>query len=113
MSGTEQELAGPDLTLGVPLEEIADGALLLGHAAGDAVLLARRGDEVFALGAHCTHYGAPLIDGLLVGDTVRCPWHHACFHARSGAPLRAWKQAWCQGQRTVSPTSRPSISGAP
>jgi apoptosis-inducing factor 3 len=81
-------LSGPDLTQGVALSAVADGAMLLGHAQGEPALLARRGDELFAIGAICTHYGAPLADGLLVGETVRCPWHHACFSLRTGQPLR-------------------------
>ena len=88
MSG-EQQLSGPDLTEGVALTEIAAGGCLLGHAGGEPVLLVRVGDEVFAIAAHCTHYGGPLAEGLIVGDTVRCPWHHACFSLRSGEPLRA------------------------
>ena len=93
MSG-EQQLSGPDLTKGVSLSEIgaaggAPSGCLLGHAGGEPVLLARVGDEVFAIAAHCTHYGGPLAEGLLVGDTVRCPWHHACFSLRTGEALRA------------------------
>jgi apoptosis-inducing factor 3 len=81
-------LTGPDLTEGIALSTIADGAMLLGHAHGEPALLVRRGDELFAIGAVCTHYGAPLADGLLVDDTVRCPWHHTCFSLRTGESLR-------------------------
>ena len=83
----DKKPTGPDLTKGVPLSEIADGGMLVGHVGGDEVLLARRGDEVFAVSAHCSHYHGPLAEGLLVGDTVRCPWHHACFSLRTGEPL--------------------------
>ncbi|HLG87169.1 MAG TPA: FAD-dependent oxidoreductase [Alphaproteobacteria bacterium] len=89
MSEEETKLSGPDLTQGVELSTIPDGTMLLGHAQGEPVLLARRGDEVFAIGAICTHYGAPLEQGLLDGDTVRCQWHHACFSLRTGEALRA------------------------
>jgi apoptosis-inducing factor 3 len=89
MNETAKKLSGPDLAKGVALSKVADGAMLLGHAHGEPVLLARRGDELFAIGAICTHYGAPLADGLMVGDTVRCPWHHACFSLRTGNALRA------------------------
>jgi apoptosis-inducing factor 3 len=85
----EKKLDGPDLCQGVPVAGIADGGMLSGHAAGETVLLARRGAEVFAIGAECTHYHGPLAEGLLVGDTVRCPWQHACFSLRTGEALRA------------------------
>jgi nitrite reductase/ring-hydroxylating ferredoxin subunit len=89
MSDDATKPSGPDLADGVAPATIAEGAMLLGHAQGEPVLLARRGGELFAIGATCTHYGAPLEQGLLVDDTVRCPWHHACFSLRSGEALRA------------------------
>ena len=89
MSDAKKELEGPDLGAGIKSSELADGAMLLGHVDGEPVLLARRGSEVFAVGAVCTHYSGPLAEGLLVDDTVRCPWHHACFSLRTGEPVRA------------------------
>jgi len=87
--GAVAELSGPDLKQGVSVTELSQGKPLLGHADGEAVLLARQGEEVFAVGATCTHYSGPLAEGLLVGDTVRCPWHHACFSLRTGEALAA------------------------
>jgi len=87
--GGNSELSGPDLKAGIAASDLGDGAMLLGHAYGEAVLLARRGREIFAIGATCTHYSGPLAEGLMVGDTVRCPWHHACFSLRSGEALAA------------------------
>ena len=81
--------SGPDLRQGVAASLLTDGKMLLGHVGEDAVLLARRGDDVFAVGAVCTHYNGPLAEGLLVDDTVRCPLHHACFSLRTGTALRA------------------------
>jgi NADPH-dependent 2,4-dienoyl-CoA reductase/sulfur reductase-like enzyme/nitrite reductase/ring-hydroxylating ferredoxin subunit len=83
------ELSGPDLAQGVAATELGEGGTLLGHAAGEAVLLARRGSEIFAVSATCTHYGGPLAKGLVVGETLRCPWHHACFSLRTGEALAA------------------------
>jgi NADPH-dependent 2,4-dienoyl-CoA reductase/sulfur reductase-like enzyme/nitrite reductase/ring-hydroxylating ferredoxin subunit len=79
----------PDLEKGIPDRDLADGAMLVGHVGEETVLLARRAAAIFAIGATCTHYGGPLGEGLMVEDTVRCPWHHACFSLRTGEALAA------------------------
>ena len=79
----------PDFTKGFPLNNLADGKIVPGKVGDDDAMLVRQGEEIFAVGSHCTHYHGPLADGLIVGDTVRCPWHHACFSLRTGEPLRA------------------------
>ncbi len=80
---------GLDLKNGVAEADLPDGAMLVGHVDDEPVLIARCGDNVFAIGATCTHYGGPLGEGVMVGDTVRCPWHHACFSLRTGEALAA------------------------
>lgn len=80
---------GPDFAAGVPVKDIANGATLAGHSATQPILVSRFGDAYFAIGGVCTHYGAPLSDGLCRGGTVRCPWHHARFDLRSGVALEA------------------------
>jgi NADPH-dependent 2,4-dienoyl-CoA reductase/sulfur reductase-like enzyme/nitrite reductase/ring-hydroxylating ferredoxin subunit len=79
---------GPDLTKGVAPTDLKDGRLV-GHVGDDAILLVQAGSEIFAVGAQCSHYHGPLGDGLVVGASVRCPWHHACFDLRSGEAVRA------------------------
>jgi NADPH-dependent 2,4-dienoyl-CoA reductase/sulfur reductase-like enzyme/nitrite reductase/ring-hydroxylating ferredoxin subunit len=78
-----------DLRAGVALHALPDGSIIRGHVDTEEALLLRRGDALFAIGAHCTHYHGPLAEGLIVDDTVRCPWHHACFSLRTGEALRA------------------------
>ncbi len=89
MSAEQQESAGPDLTLGIARSLVADGKMIAGRVGEETVVVASSEGEYFAFGGTCTHYGGPLSEGLLVGDTVRCPWHHACFSLRTGEPLRA------------------------
>jgi nitrite reductase/ring-hydroxylating ferredoxin subunit len=89
MSHQSRTRNGPDLASSVPANSLAEGVPLLGHVEGEPVILVRRGSDVFAIGATCSHYGGPLADGLVVDDTVRCPWHHACFSLRTGEALGA------------------------
>ena len=118
----EKKLSGPDFAEGVSLSEFADGGMVQGHANGEAILVTRRGDAYVAIGASCTHYGGPLAEGLIAGDTVRCPWHHACFSLRTGEALRApaldpvshWKVETSGGKLSVREKQpekkRPAVS---
>ena len=88
MADQQAAPAGPDLSKGVALSEFS-GATLLGHVGDDDVVLVRSGSEIFAVDAHCSHYHGPLAEGLVDGESVRCPWHHACFDLRTGEAVRA------------------------
>ncbi|WP_166365905.1 FAD-dependent oxidoreductase [Pseudomonas akapageensis] len=124
MTSTNTSPDGPDLTKGVPLADIPVTGVLPGHVDGSPALLVRLDDGLHALSGHCTHYGAPLADGFVVGDEIRCPWHHACFSLRTGAALRApafaalttWRveivgqTAFVRSGETIkSPTQSPAV----
>ena len=92
-----------DLTRGIAIQDLAEGAILRGRVGAEEALLVRRGEDYFAIGSACTHYHAQLADGLIVDDTVRCPMHHACFSLRTGEalwapaldPVAAWRVERC------------------
>src|SRR5712671_6149926 len=88
MADQQAPPAGPDLSQGVALSEFS-GAILLGHVGDEDVLLVRSGSLIFAIDAHCSHYHGPLAEGLVTGESIRCPWHHACFDLRTGEAARA------------------------
>jgi NADPH-dependent 2,4-dienoyl-CoA reductase/sulfur reductase-like enzyme/nitrite reductase/ring-hydroxylating ferredoxin subunit len=114
------------LAHGVPVSRVADGQLLAGTVGEEEVVLARVGAEWFAVGGHCTHYKGPLAEGLLVGDTIRCPLHHACFSLRTGDAVRApaldpiacWRveqrgdTVFVREKRPAPPAGRPTESPA-
>ena len=101
----ENPANGPDLTQGIAVEDISGGKLL-GHVGDQDVLVVQSGTDIFAVDAQCTHYHGALADGLVVGETIRCPLHHACFSLRSGeavrapatAPLGSWRVEQTDGR---------------
>jgi NADPH-dependent 2,4-dienoyl-CoA reductase/sulfur reductase-like enzyme/nitrite reductase/ring-hydroxylating ferredoxin subunit len=88
MADQQAAPAGPDLTKGVALSDFS-GVTLLGHVGDQEVVLVRSGSDIFALDAHCSHYNGPLAEGLVDGETIHCPWHHACFDIRTGEATHA------------------------
>ncbi|WP_413581051.1 FAD-dependent oxidoreductase [Bdellovibrio sp. HCB288] len=87
--GTSAELTGPDFSKGVSVDLIQEGETLLGHVGDRAVILAKVEGEIYAVGANCSHYGAPLSQGLLVGHHIHCPWHHSTFNIKTGEAEKA------------------------
>jgi apoptosis-inducing factor 3 len=79
----------PDFAKGFPVDDLQNDGMIQGRLGDENVILARHADEFFAVGAGCTHYHGPLAEGLIVGDELRCPLHHACFSLRTGMALCA------------------------
>ena len=100
----------PDLLAGVALDAIPASGLLAGRIGERDAVLVRAGDAFHAVGARCTHLGAPMVKGLVVGGELRCPWHHACFDVASGRataapafdPLPVWPAAAQDGRVRVT-----------
>jgi 3-phenylpropionate/trans-cinnamate dioxygenase ferredoxin reductase subunit len=123
MSDAETKASTPDFSQGVAAADIPNDGMLAGHIGDEAVLLVKRGGVVYAIGATCSHYGGPLAEGILVGDTVRCPWHHACFSVKNGATVRppalkdlaSWRVEEINGMVTVRerlPKPKPPVLAA-
>jgi NADPH-dependent 2,4-dienoyl-CoA reductase/sulfur reductase-like enzyme/nitrite reductase/ring-hydroxylating ferredoxin subunit len=118
MASEDKKPTGPDLAAGIPAGDLAEGAMVAGRVGDDEVVVARKGGKLFAVSAHCTHYHGPLAEGLLVGETVRCPWHHAHFSLQTGeaiaapalSPLTCWQVDERDGKIAVKSRKTPSPS---
>ena len=76
-------MSNRDITV-ASTSEFTDGEMKQVSVEGKEILLARVNGNFYAVGASCTHYGAPLVDGVLNGERLVCPWHHACFDITTG-----------------------------
>jgi nitrite reductase/ring-hydroxylating ferredoxin subunit len=78
-----------DLTQWTVVGGVPDGGILAGGVGEDRVFVWRNGNSLKAYSANCPHLGAPLSEGIVVGATIRCPWHHACFDLATGEAIAA------------------------
>ena len=85
MSDGDSKRPGPDASQGIALSDLQENEPMNAHVGDRDILLVRQGSSVYATGASCPHKGAALADGLVVGNEVRCPFHHACFDLKTGA----------------------------
>jgi len=77
--------SGPDdFKPAVETRGLAEGQMRRVLVEEQPVVLLRLDGTIYALGAVCSHYGAPLNKGRIVGRTIRCPWHASRFALEDG-----------------------------
>jgi nitrite reductase/ring-hydroxylating ferredoxin subunit/uncharacterized membrane protein len=64
---------------------IGEGEMRAVDVDGVAILVARRGGDVFALSNTCVHRGGQLDQGELQGECVKCPLHGSVFRLDDGS----------------------------
>ena len=69
-------------TAAVPLGELREF-----HILSQDILVANSNGQFHCLAARCPHAGAPLVEGLLNGDELECPWHYAAFRITDGTVI--------------------------
>ncbi len=63
---------------------LSNGGMKSFELKGNKILLYRIDDKYYATSVVCTHYGGPLEEGFLDGETIVCPWHQSCFNIKNG-----------------------------
>jgi nitrite reductase/ring-hydroxylating ferredoxin subunit len=64
--------------------DLREGGLLGVQIDSNRIVLAMVEDKIYAMNAVCSHKGAPLEEGTLLGYDLKCPWHFALFDVRNG-----------------------------
>jgi nitrite reductase/ring-hydroxylating ferredoxin subunit/uncharacterized membrane protein len=101
-------------------DQMKSGQMRLLHWNGRRIVLARTAENAFAaFDDHCTHRGGPLADGVLICNTVQCPWHGSQFNVTTGQvqagpaekPINTYKAELRDGQVQLTlPTDQPRPS---
>jgi len=70
------------------VDDLKDGTMKVLTAEGRQVLLARVGDDYYAVDERCPHMGAQLSNSRLEGTLVVCPRHGSRFDLRDGRAVQ-------------------------
>lgn len=80
-----------DWTDAAAAADVVEGAPHRVEVQGQSIVLVRSQGQVRAIGATCSHWGAPLEEGSLVedgGSCLECPWHGSRFRLQDGSVAR-------------------------
>jgi nitrite reductase/ring-hydroxylating ferredoxin subunit len=69
------------------LGDIQPGQMRYVEVDGLPIALANVDGTIYAFGDACRHEGGPLSSGVLIDDTVTCPWHGWTYSVRTGKSL--------------------------
>lgn len=69
------------------LADLPPGRMRYTEVDGLPIALANVDGAVYAFSDTCRHEGGPLSAGVLIGDTVTCPWHGWTYSVRSGKAI--------------------------
>lgn len=69
------------------LADLPPGQMAYLDADGLPIALANVAGAIYAFADSCRHEGGPLSAGLLIGDTVTCPWHGWAYSVRTGKSI--------------------------
>jgi nitrite reductase/ring-hydroxylating ferredoxin subunit len=71
----------------LPESTLEEGKPVRAMYRGVPILIVRRGQSLFAIADTCSHFGGPLSEGKLVGDSIVCPYHSSRFALEDGRVL--------------------------
>ena len=97
----------------LPEADLSEGKLTRVEAGGTPVVLYKRGSDILAISATCTHVGGPLDEGEVENGCVTCPWHGSQFALDNGRVIhgpatddaRAFETRIQKGQIQVRPAA--------
>jgi nitrite reductase/ring-hydroxylating ferredoxin subunit len=76
-----------EIVLVAALADIPPGTMRYVEVDGLPIALANVAGIIYAFGDACRHEGGPLSAGVLIGDTVTCPWHGWTYSVRTGKAI--------------------------